>query len=166
VTTVCAGTTSATPLAFPQNVGLSSAAFVLEGETEDIQQILFEQTLSIGRHYWETRRSLDEAFESSAVGNWDGYNARPIDPISCSRALRFSKLLPMSVPVPEVDIDSDGEVKFEWYRGPRRVFSVTVRSNGELAYAGLVGASKVHGTEHLGDELPNSILGNIRRIFG
>jgi len=163
MTAICA--IHATPLAFPENVGVSGTASALENYIKDIEETLLARTVTIGRHYWETRRTLAEAFESSAVDNWDGYGAKPIDPSSCLKAIRFSKLLPMNVPIPDISIDTDGEARFEWYKGPRQLFSIAVRNDGQLAYAGLFGANQAYGAEYLGDELPNTILDNIRRVY-
>ena len=80
-------------------------------------------------------------------------------------ALYFSQLLPVNIPIPEIYVDPDGAVTFEWYVGARQVFSVSMGSNNELLYAGLFGANKTHGTEHLDDGLPETILDNIHRVF-
>ena len=71
----------------------------------------------------------------------------------------------MSVPTPDISIDTDGEVRYEWYKGPRQVFSVAVRSDGQLAYAGLLGVNKAYGAEYFADDLPNAILDNLRRVY-
>ncbi|MCX5999394.1 MAG: hypothetical protein NTU41_07330 [Chloroflexi bacterium] len=147
---------------FPSNLGVSEGAEAIQSQFRDVQDG-FAQSVTIGGHYQETLESLAEAFRSCAADDWDGYGAKAIDPLSCRKAIDFSRLLPMSVPVPEISIDTDGEVRFEWYRGPRRVFSVAVGSGGELAYAGLFGASTTHGTEHFDDELPDAVLDNIYR---
>lgn len=164
MTTLCASNVKASLFASPRNLGVSKDAGALEKEVADLEE-KFVQSIALGSHYSETVRSLIEAAAESAAGNWDGYDARPIDRVSCLRAIHFSKLLPMSVPTPEIHIDTDGEVRFEWYRGPRQVFSVAVGGDGELAYAGLFGANKAYGVEYLGDELPNVLLDNIYRVY-
>lgn len=164
MTTTFTDAARAAPLPFPPNVGVSSTAAALEGEMEDIEQVLL-LTVTHGRRYSQTLHSLAEACESSAAENWDGYGACAIDPSSLSKAIWFSKLIPTRAALPEVTIDPDGEVRFEWYRGPRRVFAVTVRGNGELVYAGIFGASEIHGTEYLEDQLPPSFLANIDRVY-
>lgn len=146
------------------NAALVDAIIALEKHVAELKRDL-AQTITIGGLYEESQNSIPEAFGWAAVDNWDGYGAKPIDPDSCSRAIQFSKLLPTYVPRPDIDIDTDGEVRFEWYSGPRQVFSVAVRGNGELSYAGLLGVSKTHGTEYLDDELPKVILDNIGRVY-
>ena len=123
------------------------------------------QSQSVASVYRQTTRILYNAIEECSFDDWDGYGAKAIDGLSWKNALWFSQLLPSNVPVPEIYVDSNGEATFEWYIAPRQVFSVTVRGNGELVYAGIFGANKIHGTVHLDDELPEVILGNIYRVL-
>lgn len=151
-------------LAFPMNLGVSEDAKRLQEQIADIRENL-EQSETIGGHIRETQQLLDKATEECSADNWDAYGAKAIDETSYGNAIHFSWLLPPNIPVPEIYIDPDGEVNFEWYAGPRQVFSVSIGSNNELAYAGLFGANKTHGAEYLDDELPGTILDNIRRVF-
>ena len=113
----------------------------------------------------ETRRALWNAIKECGEDNWDGYGAKRIDRKSFKESLRFLDILPGTIPVPEVAIEPDGMVAFEWYRQPRQVFSVSFETNGELVYAGLFGNSKTHDTEYFGEEVPQIILNNIRRVY-
>src|SRR4030042_6147898 len=151
-------------LAFPCNFGVSPSAGLLERLAKELLDI-FDQSITMGQHYKETLKIIDKAIKEHSIDNWDGYGAQAVDTVSCANALWFSRLLPMQVPVPEIYIDPDGEVTFEWYIAPRKVFSVTVRGNKELAYAGLFGANKTHGTESLYDEVPETILEAISRVL-
>jgi len=151
-------------LAFPMNLGVSEDAKRLQEQIADIRENL-EQSETIGGHIRETQQLLDKATEECSADNWDAYGAKAIDETSYRNAIHFSWLLPPNIPVPEIYIDPDGEVNFEWYAGPRQVFSVSIGSNNELAYAGLFGANKTHGVEYLDDELHGTILDNIRRVF-
>lgn len=164
MTIACADRLNSSFLSFPSNLGVSKGADAIEKQAEELQNT-FAQSLTIGKHVKETLRSLAKAIEECSIEGWDGYGGKAIDELSCVRAISFSQMLPMHLPVPEIYIDSDGEVTFEWYLGPRKVFSVTVRGNDELAYAGLFGANKTYGTECLDDELPETILDNISRVF-
>jgi hypothetical protein len=65
-----------------------------------------------------------------------------------------------------VGADPDGEISFEWYRGPRRILTLSIGADRRLSYAGLFGSSKVNGVEYLRDELPEPVVANLRRLFG
>jgi len=162
--TLCAKADNRSFLVFPMNQGVSADAKRIQDQIADIIKSP-EQSETIGGHIRETKQLLDKATEECFADNWDAYGAKAIDETSYRDAIHFTWLLPPTIPVPEIYIDPDGEVNFEWYAGPRQVFSVSIGSNNELAYAGLFGANKTHGTEYLDDELPGMILDNIRRVF-
>ena len=115
--------------------------------------------------YQETRRVLWNAIAECSEDDWDGYGAKSVDRKSYENSLRFLDMLPETIPAPEVAVEPDGMVAFEWHEEPRWVFSVSFETNGELVYAGLFGNSKTHGTEHFGQVLPQSILESIRRVY-
>ena len=161
-TTLCIMPGNKNFLAPPINRGVSEDAKSLQRQFAELLED-FTGSISIGGHLSETRQSLAKATEECSTDNWDSYGAKAIDQNSYASARYFSCLLPTNIPVPKIYVDPDGEVTFEWYAGPRQVFSVSMGSNNELIYAGLFGANKTHGTEYLDDELPGTILDNIRR---
>lgn len=80
---------------------------------------------------------LDLPVECGRDG-WDGYDAAPLSRVSFERAAEFLKLLPNKIPSPEVVVDNDGDVCFEWYfskdnrlamtfSGPESYYFVSVR---------------------------------------
>ena len=164
MTKVYAPIRSTNAFAFPSNLGVSDDASTVEREAGEMWMVLFQSQSAAGV-YRQTARTFHNAIEECNFANWDGYGAKAIDELSWSKALLFSQLLPTNIPAPDIYVDSDGEATFEWYIAPRQVFSVTVRGNGELVYAGTFGSNKIDGTEHLDDELPEVILENIYRVF-
>jgi len=154
---------STNPFAFPSNLGVSDDAFTGEREAWEMWVVLF-QSQSVAEVYRQITRTFHNAIEECNFDNWDGYGAKAIDVLSWRKALLFSQLLPTNITIPDIYVDSDGEATFDWYIAPRQVFSVTVRGNGELVFAGIFGLNKIDGTEHLDDELPEVILENIYRV--
>ncbi|MBI4286372.1 MAG: hypothetical protein HY670_10830 [Chloroflexi bacterium] len=137
---------------------------MLAHQETDIRRDMLDDSLALGKHRKDTLRKLADAIEESQTAQ-DGYGQIMIDVISYYRAIRFLELLPSDSPVPDVYIDTEGEVRYEWFKGPRQVFSVAVRGNGQLAYAGLFGAGEAHGIEYLDNDLPDAISMNIDRVF-
>ncbi len=130
------------------------------------QTILDESEYSIVlEEITEAFQTLNDILKECSADNWDGYGARAIDNTSYIEALRFLDFLPKTLPTPEITIEPDGEIAFEWRHSKRRVFSVSIGGKGELTYAGLFGLNKTHGTEIFGDEFPETILDNIQRVF-
>ncbi|MCK4221816.1 MAG: hypothetical protein KAX25_03015 [Dehalococcoidia bacterium] len=164
MSTACVESSNKSFLAFPINRGVSEDAEALRREVTELVDS-FAQSVTIGEYYRQTRQSLFKATMECSRDNWDGYGAKAIDWGSYVNATYFSQLLPTHIPIPEIYVDPEGEVTFEWYAGPRQVFSVSTGPNKELVFAGLFGANKTHGTEYLDDELPETILDNIHRVF-
>ncbi len=73
----------------------------------------------------------------------------------------LAQLMPTNLPVPEVSVDTRGNIEFEWFQGPRNVLSISVSGTGDLIYAGLMGAEKMYGVVHAYDYIPNKIIDNI-----
>jgi hypothetical protein len=151
--------------AFPSNSGVSDDASAFEREYQKMLNEIF-QSQTMAKIHRQTIRIFKVASKESSSDNWDGYGAKAFDVLAWRKALWFSQLLPTDVPVPDIRVDSDGEATFEWYIAPRQVFSVTVRGNGELVFAGIFGASTTHGTEYLDDELPELVLHNLYKVLG
>ena len=152
------------PIAFNKNVGVSDSASEIWRDTENIRNY-FAGSVTFGEHLAKVLENLLKAKEEHSADNWDGYNAKAISNESYNNAFNFALSLPSNVPIPEVYVDTDGEVTFEWYKGRRQVFSISLGSNNELAYAGLYGASKTYGVEPFYDDMPERLLDNINRLY-
>ena len=152
------------PIVFPQNWGVSESANEIQRETEELQRD-FSRSITFGEHLSEMIERLFEARQEHAINNWDGYGAKAIDEQSYQNAIRFILSLSPDIPAPEIGVEPDGEVVFEWYGGKRKVFSISMGSRNELTYAGLYGISKTYGVEHFYESIPNTILDNISRVF-
>ncbi len=123
-----------------------------------------ENSISLGERKRAARSQLAQAFAEAWVEDWDDMGSAAAEPSTYAYASQFLDLLPSSVPIPEIAVDRDGEMYFEWYRGPRLVFTVCVGRDGTLTYAGLFGYNKSHGVELLGETLPRIISTNIERV--
>ncbi len=80
-------------------------------------------------------------------------------------AIRFIRNLPLGFPQPEVTREPDGHINFEWYRSPRRVFSVSIAPNNHLHWAALIGTESPRGTAWFLERIPVSILDTVARVF-
>src|SRR5574341_303592 len=110
--------------------------------------------------------ALDDAWQAAARPDWDGYGAVPVSAAVVWAAERLLSAIPEAWPSPEIAADPDGEISFEWARGPHWVFTVSVAASGQLSYAGLFGSSRVHGVETFAGTLPEAIVVGLARLFG
>lgn len=151
------------PFFLPTGRGVSETAVNLQ---KTVEEMLSNCSNSVTLDEQAIIQSLNEVLDECSFDNWDGYGAKAIDIDSYREAIRFARSLPTTMPFPEIAIDPDGEVSFEWYERPRRVFTISIGSLNKITYAGLFGFNKVNGTEYFYDEIPKAILDNFDRLFG
>src|SRR5437867_9085858 len=70
--------------------------------------------------------SLQDAVQEASTDNWDGYGGKRVTQGTFRNAVSFLRSLPTAVPGPEVSVQPDGEIAFEWSGRPGRAFSVSI----------------------------------------
>jgi len=130
----------------------------VHGATKDASNSLLEFLKT------QVVQQIGNALTVASSDDWDGYRALAADPSAFSYAYSFISQLPINYPIPEIAIDSDGEIALEWDYDPRRIFSVRIGRDGSLNYAGLLGHSSFHGAEIMRDNIPFGILDGIDRV--
>jgi len=108
---------------------------------------------------------FQELLEEYSEDNWDGFGSNAINIDSYKNAHTFLLTLPASTPLLEVVVEPAGEVAFEWYVNPSKVFSVSVGPKGELHYAGIFNQSQISGLEYFEDDIPGIIIDQINKLF-
>ena len=123
-----------------------------------------DHSMTFGDRRQRMFSELRKVCSQAPVANWDGYGALPVNEQSAAYAAEMIRMMDAVPEIPQISVDPDGEVAFEWDYGPRKVFSVSVGRDGTLTYAGLFGFSKTHGTEILSKSIPATIWANIERV--
>lgn len=142
--------------------GLSDEAGALRKLT--ITAAEFRNSVTLGEPKRVVQQALDAACIAAQEDNWDRTGSARVEPSTHVYANQFLRILPHDLPVPDISVDADGEILFEWDRGPRQIFSVSIGRDGTLTFAGLFGQSKIHGTEHLREALPLVIAHSLQRV--
>ena len=152
-------------LGFFRGTGMSKEAIAVQAHVKDAITHL-SNNQSIGARLQEGYRLLEEVAEEHDEPNWDGYGALPINIASLRKAYEFIQILPLSLPLPDIEVDPDGEVSFDWYDDSGGVFSVSLGESGRLTFAGAFGRKEVHGVDHFDDEIPMPILIYLQQLLG
>jgi hypothetical protein len=148
--------------AFSVRHGTSEAArFILEESERSMAPL--QNSVSLGRRH--TFEELLSVYEECNTPGWDGESAVPIVSATYVHAYRLIEVLPLGIQLPSISAETDGHLTLEWYRSPRRAFSVSISSEGELHWAAFMGARKVAGTEPFLGEPPVEILRRIREVY-
>lgn len=79
------------------------------------------------------------------------------------KALEFAAMLPSDMELPEVSIDPDGELAFDWFK-EEDLLSVSVGRTGRLTYAARLEGLPISGTVKLAGWLSSS-LGEALKSF-
>src|SRR6266446_1721199 len=138
---------------FPRSEGSSDDAWKLSGLFEGVRDHL-RKTISLGQSRLDAENQLMRVYCESSQPNWDGYEGLPVGEETFVNAKEFLDVFPANLPMPEISADPDGEVSFEWYAAPRKVFSISIGSGNVLIFAGLFGRSKVQGSEIFTGRIP------------
>lgn len=82
-------------------------------------------------------------------------------------AQRFLLALPGYLAAPELSLDDDGEVAFDWRGAGEQVLALRLRADGRLTYAcRLAPLRRKHGTELFVDAVPKEIVECIQQVAG
>jgi hypothetical protein len=82
-------------------------------------------------------------------------------------AQRFLLALPSYIPAPELALDTDGEVVFDWKGSGGSLLSVTLRNDGRVSYASRMSAyDKDHGTKQFVDAIPDRLMELVHQVTG
>lgn len=136
-------------------------------ESKQLQRS-FEKAVTHFRSICEREKAFSDlvrAVKEASQEDWDHFGAKPASILAANLAIRFLNALPSALPTPDVGIDPDGDISFEWVRSKDRMFTVSLSRNGKLSYAGLFGNEiSSHGTEVFDDTIPRTIIENVKRL--
>lgn len=116
----------------------------------------------MGTQYRQMQSALAHLAGEAARDNWDGYGASAVSQEALAFAKRIAHFL-VAFPAPEVSIDPDGEVAFDWRANPRCSMSLSIGPAGTLRYASIMMGSENYGTEPWRDGLPEAVARLIHR---
>jgi hypothetical protein len=106
---------------------------------------------------------LRELVESASGGESEGESG--IDRATSGAALAFLRLLPRSLPTPELALDTDGEIEMDWYGPAGKAFTLSIRGDGRIAYAARFGRDKrFHGVDAISDEAAAALATYIHKV--
>lgn len=148
------------------NNGISEDAQTVSNQISAVKKDMKSESITLGKSYTDLQNELQVILDEANQDNWDGHTSKAVIYKSYLEAQKFIDSYPISSMIlPEAAIDPDGEISFEWYKNPEYCFSISFSGDEILTYAGLFGVNKIHGNEYFGDEIPETIMDNINRVF-
>ncbi len=74
-------------------------------------------------------------------------------------AARFLLALPSQLPSPEIALDPDGEISFDWVSRNGKSFSVSLGKNGRISFAGRFSTQRsLYGTDRFDEVIPEEVI--------
>ena len=111
-------------------------------------------------------RDLYRIYRECSESDWDNDGIDPINEQTFLEAMMLLYQLPSELPLPDVIPEPTGNIAFEWYKGKRNVYVISVGGESKIEYAGLFGRhSKTYGAEYFSGKLPGLIISHILRLF-
>lgn len=99
--------------------------------------------------------------------DWDGEGSSPVSLAALEHAKAIIRKLPEHLPMPEVCVDSDGDVSLEWLPNILQTFTLSVNSSGGVSYAWVDGVDRGYAKSKVIDGILSSVvIGVIERTTG
>ena len=146
------------------NNGVSGDAIYLRGRADSFASDNQLTYLKLKRES-TLLKALIEVVETALEEDWDGYRAETALPQAILSSARFIELLPFDVPLPEVSVEPDGEIAFDWQSAVDRMFSISLGENQKMSYSGVFGDEDIHGSAFFLELLPRNVLRAIRKVY-
>lgn len=83
---------------------------------------------------------------------------------SVKLSVDFFLTLPVDIPVPDISVDPDGEIAFDWFGKQNWLFSVSFSDRNRYSYASLRGPNESSGTQWFDDSVPMEVIQYIREV--
>ena len=113
----------------------------------------------------EALNRLYELAAECAEADWDGYGAEAVNQSAVEHSAYFIRRLPENLPLPEISVEPDGEIAFDWSPTPTQTFSVSIGTANRMACAWVNGIEHGHVVVSSNDgEIPLRILQEIQHI--
>lgn len=109
--------------------------------------------------------------KEASLPDWDGPGTVALRVDAIERAHTLSRLLPVSLPHPDMSCTPAGSLALDWMAGPKLQLSVVLSRSNRIGYAAYFSDGRTHG-EHdfsparLPDELSAAIAKWTKRVAG
>jgi len=148
------------PPALVQGSAVSEAATLVQRLLGDVVRGN-ERALSLAGREVEFQARLRAALHDLITDE----DQHPVTTAAVRSASRFVRVLPHSLPLPQVAIDPDGAISLDWTPSRTRAFSISVDDSSRLAYAWMNGSDRGHGVVRFGDAIPTSLLSQLTDVI-
>ena len=163
----------------PANLSVGDASLLTPAQhhsaVSDEAGVIREKALDLSKHIersWALFGSKEDALNrlyelaaECAAADWDGYGAEAVSKSAVEHSAHFIRRLPEDLPLPEISVEPDGEIAFDWSPTPTQTFSVSIGATDRMACAWVNGTEHGHAVASSNNgEISSRILQEIQRI--
>lgn len=145
-------------------IGSGTSLFGSGPESKDLRR-LTQQALKPLLEQSHVETVINDLYDLLSEAR-NGQYESGLDAPTFSTAKRFLLAFPKILPFPEIALDNDGEISFDWEGKNRRMFSVSLRADGRLSYACKLGINRsAYGVEEFDENVPETIVEKVKKIY-
>ena len=142
-------------------------------ETSSAKELIYDlaSALETPRSLFEPKeQALDELYalleeRASELETDNAYTMT--SPATLDNAELLIRMMPDSIPMPEIAIEDDGDITFDWMKSRYCMLSASVGESARIAYAWLDGTDRGHSVTSMDtDTFPSRLYQDISRIMG
>jgi hypothetical protein len=161
--TILAGSLILQSMARPSSA-VSMEADALQKKATSIEQD-YERSIALFGDKARLLESLRELVEECSEDDWDGYGASAVNVAVVANSESFIRALPDRFEIPELSVDPDGDISFDWIPDHTKTFTLSVNGSNRLAYAWIDGVDRGHATAKFENcVIPDRVLAEIKTI--
>jgi hypothetical protein len=112
-----------------------------------------------------TQDARDVALERLLSALRASHNRPSVLADTAKTAVAFIAVLPSGISPPEIVVEQDGEIGFDWQESRRKVLSFNIGPSGMVGYAALIGSEPIYGKAPFGGSLPETVAHLLRRVL-
>lgn len=143
----------------PGNSGMRTSRASGQTRTADLEIARATQNTR-GEYYFSAVQNLINLFEESGRMEHETMLLATF-----VRARRLLDTIPSGFPVPEIGLDPDGEVAFDWIRHDRTMVSVSIGPEGDPSYAAGLLDGTAYGFIRWTNSFPGALTDLLRRLY-
>lgn len=158
-----AGLAACNVVALPSS-GVSDEAFAIANTFESFAKH-FESSEALFGVKAQLLHDLYEVTNEAVEDDWDGDGAKAVGASTIAHAEAFIKALPDGLSLPELSVEPDGEIAFDWMPIKTRTLSISINESNRLSYAWIDGTDRGHGAAKFSmNVIPSRLVSEIDQI--
>lgn len=146
------------------SVGAGQTATDVEQAIDDVDRA-FRNSVTLDDRY-DVSQALKEAVAEHNAPGWSEAQGSCVMVATVEHAECFIRALPPEVASPEVGVDANARLVFEWYGDKSNAVAVSIDESAMIYFAAVVDGQARHSRSFFCGEIPAALLSMIEEVRG